>query len=86
MAVHQALKFDFLKKNSRGKKLKTQGKNSVTQVKTQAFDNFILDSSFFLQIKLDFSHDITFFNHFERGYEVVSLKNEPVSWKIQIFD
>ena len=39
------------------KKLKTQGKNSklkqktqLLKVKTQAFDNFIIDSYFFLQI------------------------------------
>ena len=41
MYLKQAYKFDILKKNSRAKKLITQGKNSITQQKTKGFGNLI---------------------------------------------
>ena len=44
----QAFPFDILKKNSRRKKLKTQGKNSITQEKNSRFCQLCFQNSYIL--------------------------------------
>ena len=47
--IHQALKFDILKK-TQAVNSKLKEKTQYLEVKTQALDSFIIDSYFFLQI------------------------------------
>ena len=77
--LNSGFKIRHFEKKSRGKKLKTQGKNSITQGKNLSFLQFYHRFLLFLANQLDFSHDITIFNHFCRGYTVVLLKNEQTS-------